>query len=94
MSSDEVDYLGHRIDAEGIHPSGDALSTVRDVPAPTNVTELRSYFGMANHYGRFLPNLATMLAPMHQLLTKDVKWHRSPATCFQQKEGDVKHHGL
>ena len=75
MSSDEVDYLGHRIDAEGIHPSGDDLSAVHDTPAPTNVTELRSYLGMVNHYGRFLPNLATMLAPMHQLLTKEVKWH-------------------
>ena len=73
--SDEVDYLGHRIDAEGIHPSGETLSSVRDAPAPTNITELRSYLGMLNHYGRFLPNLATMLAPMHQLLKKDTKWY-------------------
>ena len=33
--SDEVDYLGHRIDVEGIHPSGETLSAVRDAPAPT-----------------------------------------------------------
>ena len=70
LLSDEVDYLGHRIDAEGIHPSGEALSAVRDAPGPTNITELRSYLGMVNHYGRFLPNLAGM----HQVLKKDTKW--------------------
>ena len=57
--------MGHRIDAEGIHPSGETLSAVRDAPAPTNITELRSYLGMVNHYGRFL----------HQLLKKDTKWY-------------------
>ena len=67
--------MGHQIDAEGIHPSGETLSAVRDAPAPTNITELRSYLGMMNHYGRFVPNLATMLAPMHQLLKKDTKWY-------------------
>ena len=39
--SDEVDYLGHRIEVEGIHPSGAALSAFFDAPMPTNVTELR-----------------------------------------------------
>ena len=73
--SDEVEYLGHRIDAEGIHSSGTTLSAIREAPAPTNLTELRSYLGMVNHYGRFLPNLATVLAPMHQLLRKDTKWY-------------------
>ena len=67
--------MGHRIDAEGIHPSGETLSAVRDAPAPTNITELRSYLGMVNHYGRFLPNLATMLAPVaeerHQVVLEE-----------------------
>ncbi|KAI0231171.1 Thymidine phosphorylase [Lamellibrachia satsuma] len=74
---DEVDYLGHRINAEGIHHSAGVLSAVCAAPAPTNITTVRSHLAMVNHYGRFLPNLATMLAPMYQLPKKDVKWHRS-----------------
>ena len=70
----EVQYLGHKIDTQGIHAFGDTLKAVQDAPAPTNVTELRSYLGMVNHYGRFLPDLATVLATMHQLLKKDAKW--------------------
>ena len=70
----KVQYPGHKIDTQGIHAFGDTLKAVQDAPAPTNVTELRSYLGMVNHYGRFLPDLATVLAPMHQLLKKDAKW--------------------
>ena len=32
--SNEVEYLGHRIDARGIHAAGDALTAVSDTPAP------------------------------------------------------------
>ena len=66
--SEEVEYLGHR-------NSIFRYLAIREAPAPTNLTELRSYLGMVNHYGRFLPNLATVLAPMHQLLRKDTTWY-------------------
>ena len=71
--SSEVEYPIQRIDEKGIHAAGDALTAVRDAPAPVNVPELRSYLGIVNHYGRFLPNLATTLTPMHQLLKGDTK---------------------
>ena len=74
---EEVEYLGHRIDALGIHPSGHALTAVRDAPALVNVAELRSYLGMVNHYGKFVSNLATVLAPLHQLLRKETRWRWS-----------------
>ena len=73
--SEEVEYVGHWIDAEGTHSSGLILSAIRKAPPPTNITELRSYLGMVNHYGCFLPNLATVMAPMHQLLREDTKWY-------------------
>ena len=50
----EVQYLGHKIDQEGIHAHGDTLKAVQDAPVPTIVSELRLYLGMVNHYGRFL----------------------------------------
>ena len=43
-------------------------------PTPTNVTELKSFLGLLNYYHKFLPDLATLLAPLHQLLRKDTKW--------------------
>ena len=46
--------------AVGLHPSGETLTAVRDAPAPTILAELRSYFGLVNHYGWFIPRLATI----------------------------------
>ena len=44
------------------------------MPPPTNVSSLRSFLGSVQFYSKFLPNLATVLAPLHQLTKKDSKW--------------------
>ena len=69
-----VTYLGHRIDAEGQHPLSDKLEAVREAPVPRNVSELRSFLGLLNYYRNFLPNLATVLHPLNELLQTKRKW--------------------
>ena len=54
-----VSYLGHKIDAEGLHPLPDKLQAVKAAPTPRNVSELKSYLGLLTYYGKFLPNLST-----------------------------------
>ncbi|XP_013385929.1 uncharacterized protein K02A2.6-like [Lingula anatina] len=70
-----VVYLGHRLDSEGIHPTDDKLLAIQKAPTPTTVAELRSYLGLLNYYHRFLKNLSTVLAPLHELLHEKAKWH-------------------
>ena len=69
-----VTYLGHKIDAEGLHPLPDKVKAIQDAPSPTNVQELKAYLGLLTYYSRFLPNMSTVLSPLYQLLQKDVKW--------------------
>ena len=69
-----IEYLGHVIDAKGLHPSESKVRAIRDAPTPTNVTELKSFLMLLKYYHKFLPDLATLLAPSHQLLCKDTKW--------------------
>ena len=38
-----VIYLGHHIDAEGLHPVADKVKAVNEAPRPSNVSELKSY---------------------------------------------------
>ncbi len=38
-----VQYLGHRIDAEGLHATDDKLDAIVKAPTPKNITELRSF---------------------------------------------------
>ena len=69
-----VTYLGHKIDAEGLHPLPDKVKAIQDAPSPTNVQELKAYLGLLTYYSRFLPNMSTVLSLLYQLLQKDVKW--------------------
>ena len=71
----QVEYLGHVISQQGLHPSDSKVAAVVNAPAPTNVTELRSLLGLVNYYGKFLPNLASILAPLYKLLQKGASWH-------------------
>ena len=57
-----VQYLGHIIDANGlhpVHPAPDKLKAVKNAPNPQNVTELKAYLGLLTYYSKFLPNMAT-----------------------------------
>ena len=74
FEADSVTYLGHIIDATGVHPTGEKVEAIKNAPAPQNVTELRSFLGLVNFYHKFLPNVSAILAPLHQLLHKEVRW--------------------
>ena len=70
----EVSYLGHTINSQGLAPDERKVMAIRDAPEPKNTTELRSFLGMINYYGRFLPKLALQLASLYQLLRQNVRW--------------------
>ena len=36
-----VTYIGHQIDARGIHTTAEMVEAVQQAPAPKNVTQLR-----------------------------------------------------
>lgn len=69
-----IQYLGHVIDEKGLHPTDEKVAALREAPTPKNSTELRSFLGIVNYYGKFLPNLATKLKPLYNLLCKNKKW--------------------
>ena len=63
-----VTYLGHEINAEGLHTTKANVKAIVDTPSSRNLTELHSFQGMVNYYGKLLPNLASTLAPLYELL--------------------------
>ena len=69
-----VEYLGHKISAEGIHPTEEKKQAILDAPPPQNLQQLRSFLGLLNFYGKFLPNIASTLAPLYGLLKKNTRW--------------------
>ena len=71
---ESVTYLGHRIDADGLHPLPDRVRAIKEAPKPTSVTTLKAYLGMLTCYSKFLPKLSTILYPLYRLLRKGVPW--------------------
>ena len=68
-----LSYLVHKIDGEGLHPTGDKLAAIRDAPRPKDVIALKSFLGLIMFYSRFMPHHSTILAPLHNPL-KDTAW--------------------
>ena len=54
-----------------------------------DVGQLRSFLGLVNYYGKFLPNLASTLAPLYLLLHKhtDWRWGIDQSRAFEQAKG-------
>ncbi|XP_063955562.1 uncharacterized protein K02A2.6-like [Lytechinus pictus] len=75
----EVVYLGLKLSLQGLQPVKEKIEPIINAPKPKNVTELRSFWGMVQFYSRFLPDLASVLAPLHKLLQKEQKWEWSKA---------------
>ena len=71
---DFVEYLGHKIDAEGLHTTNSKLEAIVQAPKLRNIQELRSFLRLLNYYGKFIPNLATIIHPLNNLLQHNCKW--------------------
>ena len=46
----EVQYLGHKIDAAGLHPLPEKVKAIHAAPTPTDVIQLKSYLGLISYY--------------------------------------------
>ena len=69
----EVTYWGYEISGHGIKLVEATVEALQNAPVPENVTQLRAFLGMLNYYHCFLPNIATVLEPLHKLLRQGTK---------------------
>lgn len=61
--------------ASGSHPVEAKVKAIKEAPIPTNPSDLKSFLGMLNFYGKFIPSLSSTLEPLHMLLRKDICWN-------------------
>ncbi|XP_055354393.1 uncharacterized protein K02A2.6-like [Paramacrobiotus metropolitanus] len=90
---ESVEYLGFVVDRRGRHISQDRAKTLVDMKMPTNVSELRAYLGMVNHYAKFVQNLSAKCGPFHRLLKSGAPWEWTTecAKQFQALKEEIVH---
>ena len=64
----EVSFLGHIVSKEGIRVDPKKIEVVVEWKPPRNVTEVRSFLGLAGYYRRFVKGFSMTAAPMTKLL--------------------------
>ena len=68
-------FLGHVISKRGIEVDPKKIKTVLKWEAPTNVSEIRSFLGLASYYRRFVEGFSIIAGLLTKLLRKGVTFH-------------------
>ena len=50
------------------------MKAITEAPQPSSLSELKSFLGLVNYYAKFLPDSATVLAPLYKLLKHSESW--------------------
>lgn len=66
----EVKYLGHVISSEGVSTDPEKIKALPKWKHPLHVSELRSFFGFASYYRRFVEGFAQLASPLHKLVAE------------------------
>ena len=74
FSTKQVKFLGHVISSNGIEVDPDKVKAIADLPAPTNVQEVRTFLGMVNQLSKFSDHLADKTKSIRELLLQGNKW--------------------
>ena len=74
----QIHYLGHLISADGISPLPDKLDTIKHMPTPKDVKEIKQFLGLTGYYRKFIPRFADISQPLTQLTKKETKFVWTP----------------
>ena len=70
----EVSFLGHIVSAKGIRVDPVKIEVIMNWKPPRNVTEVRSFLGLAGYYRRFVQGFLVLASSLTRLLRKGVKF--------------------
>ena len=82
----EVLFLGHLISGKGLEVDPRKIEAVVKWEPPLNVSELRSFLGMAGYYRRFVEGFSKIAMPLTKLLRKitTYSWDKKCQDSFEE----------
>jgi hypothetical protein len=70
FAKQQVSYLGHIIDAQGVSTDPVKIQAIAEWPTPNGIRDLRSFLGLAGYYRKFIRNFGVICQPLTALLKK------------------------
>ena len=86
MISDHCRLFGFHVDLQNqtIGPDPQKVSAIVDLPPPTTQKEARSLNGAVNYYSDLIPDLGSLMSPLHEVTKKgDFQWTEECQSNFE-----------
>ncbi|XP_022760916.1 uncharacterized protein LOC111307165 [Durio zibethinus] len=89
-----ISFLGHVISEDGISVDPKKIEAVVNWPRPINMTEVRSFIGLAGYYRRFVEGFSQIAVPLTRLTQKRAKfeWTKECEQSFQELKQRLFYH--
>lgn len=68
----ELEILGFKVSAAGICPTEEKIDAIKNFRKPESKEEVRSFLGLVNFVGHFIPHLSTRTEPLREFVRGDV----------------------
>nr|GEY67332.1 putative reverse transcriptase domain-containing protein [Tanacetum cinerariifolium] len=80
------DHLRHNVSADGIIMDPAKVEVITKWPRPMTVTEVRSFWGLAGYYRRFIEGFSLLALPLMKLMRKEEKfvWNEEREKSFEE----------
>jgi hypothetical protein len=77
--------LGHVLSKEGVAVDPDKIRSIMEWPTPKDVSDIRSFMGLAGYYRRFIKDFSKIGCPITALQKKGTKflWTQQCEEIFQ-----------
>ena len=88
----KIEFLGHIIGREGIHPQVDKVRAIKDFPIPKNARQVQSFLGLSGYYRRFIRDYGSISKPLDELRHVNIKnfiWREEHSRAFQSLKDKI-----
>lgn len=87
----EVEFVGYLIGRDGVRADPSKVDAISKFPTPSNISELRSFYGMVNQLASFSPQIAMVSAPLRGLLStkNQFQWLHEHEEAFEKTKQEL-----
>lgn len=78
LGQESIIFLGHKIDANGLHPNPEKVDVVRKFPLPSVAHQLKTFLNTINFYRLFIPHAVDNQMVLQKLIDGNRKKDKTP----------------